>query len=42
VQAQEVMKQGKPVNRTAAIVIIGVWLLIAALVVVFVVRLDGK
>jgi uncharacterized membrane protein YkvA (DUF1232 family) len=42
VQAQEVMQQGKPVNRTAAIVIIGVWLLIVALVVVFAVRLINS
>ena len=42
VQAQEVMQQGKPVNRTAAVVIIGIWLLIAALVVVFAVRLINS
>ena len=42
VRAQEVMQQGKPVNRTAAAVIIGIWLLIAALVVVFAVRLINS
>ncbi len=38
-QAQEVMKQGKPVNRAAAGIIIAIWVLLAALVIVFVVRL---
>ncbi len=38
-QAQEVMKQGKPVNRVAAGIIIAIWVLLAALVIVFVVRL---
>jgi uncharacterized membrane protein YkvA (DUF1232 family) len=42
VRAQEVMQQGKPVNRAAAAVIIGIWLLIAALVVVFAVRLINS
>jgi uncharacterized membrane protein YkvA (DUF1232 family) len=37
-KAQEVMAQGKPVNRTAAAVIIAIWLLLAAWVVVLVVR----
>jgi uncharacterized membrane protein YkvA (DUF1232 family) len=30
-QAAEVMKQGKPVNRWAAVVIVGIWILLAAL-----------
>lgn len=37
-RAREILSQGKPVNRTAAAVIIGIWLLIAALAVVLVVR----
>jgi uncharacterized membrane protein YkvA (DUF1232 family) len=37
-KAQEVMAQGKPVNRAAAAVIIAIWLLLAAWVVVLVVR----
>ncbi len=38
-RAREVMKQGKPVNRAAAAVIIGIWILLAALVVYFLLRL---
>lgn len=38
-KAQEIMRQGKPVNRAAAIVIIAIWLLLAALVIAFMVRL---
>jgi len=34
VKAQEIMQQGKPVNRIAAIVIITIWLLLAALIIV--------
>jgi uncharacterized membrane protein YkvA (DUF1232 family) len=37
-RAQEVMAQGNPVNRVAAAVIVGVWLLLAALAIVLVVR----
>jgi uncharacterized membrane protein YkvA (DUF1232 family) len=33
VKAQEIMRQGKPVNRAAAAVIIAIWLLLAALVI---------
>jgi len=33
VKAQEIMRQGKPVNRVAAAVIIAIWLLLAALVI---------
>ncbi len=32
-QARELIKQGKPVNKTAAAIIIGIWILMAALVV---------
>jgi uncharacterized membrane protein YkvA (DUF1232 family) len=38
-KAQIVMSQGKPINRVAAIVIITIWLLLAAVVIIFVVRL---
>jgi len=38
-KAQEVVAQGKPVNRAAAVVIIAIWVLLAALVVVLVVRI---
>jgi uncharacterized membrane protein YidH (DUF202 family) len=37
-KAQEIMRQGKPVNRVAAVVIIAIWLLLAALVIALVVR----
>ena len=37
-RAEEAMRAGKPVNRTAAAVIVGVWLCLAALVVVYLVR----
>jgi uncharacterized membrane protein YkvA (DUF1232 family) len=37
-QAKEVMKQGKPVNRIAAAIIIAIWLLLAGLVVIFSIR----
>ena len=37
-QAQEVMRQGQPVNRWAAAIIVVLWLLLAALAVVFVMR----
>ncbi len=42
VQAQEVMRQGKPVNRVGAVVIIVVWLLLAALAIALVARLVGE
>jgi uncharacterized membrane protein YkvA (DUF1232 family) len=42
-KAQDVMShQGKPVNRTAAVVIIAIWLLLAAGAVLLVVRLIGS
>jgi uncharacterized membrane protein YkvA (DUF1232 family) len=37
-RAQEAISQGKPVNRAAAVVIVLIWLLLAALAVVLVVR----
>ena len=38
-KAQEVIRQGKPVNRAAAVVIVMIWLLLAALVIAFMLRL---
>ena len=38
-KAQEIMRQGKPVNRVAAIVIVAIWLLLAAFIVAFMIRL---
>ncbi len=37
-RSEEVMRQGKPVNKVAAVVIIGIWLLLAALVIAFIWR----
>ncbi len=37
-KSRELMNQDKPVNRTAALIIIAIWLLLAALVVSFLVR----
>jgi uncharacterized membrane protein YkvA (DUF1232 family) len=42
VQAREVMKQGKPVNRLAAAIIIIIWIILALLVLVFLARLARK
>ena len=39
-KARDVMSQGKPVNRTAAVVIVAVWLLLAAGMVLLMVRLT--
>ncbi len=38
-KAQEIIRQGKPVNRVAAVVIIAIWLLLAALMIALVVRI---
>ena len=38
-RAQEVMAQGKPVSRTAAAVVVATWLLLAALMIVLVMRI---
>jgi len=38
-KAQEIMRQGRPVNRMAAVVVIAIWLFLAALVIVFMARL---
>jgi len=40
-QVQEIMRQGKPVNRVAAGVIVAIWLFLAALAVALVVRLSN-
>lgn len=37
-KAQAVFAQGKPVNRVAAVVIISIWLLLAALAIALIVR----
>jgi uncharacterized membrane protein YkvA (DUF1232 family) len=39
--AQEVMAQGKPVNRTAAVIIVAIWLLLAALAIALVIRVRS-
>jgi uncharacterized membrane protein YkvA (DUF1232 family) len=41
-RAQEVMRAGKPINRWAAVVIIAIWLLLAALAIAIVVRVVGQ
>ena len=38
-KAQEIIRQGKPVNRVAAIIIISVWVLLAALAIAFLLRI---
>ncbi len=40
-RAQEVMREGKPVSRAAAAVIVAIWLLLAALGIAIVVRIIG-
>ena len=41
-KAQEIIRQGKPVNRIAAVVIISIWLLLAAFFVVLTIRLFNN
>lgn len=41
-KAQEIIRQGKPVNRVAAIVIISIWFLLAAFFVVLTIHLFNK
>ena len=41
VRAREVMAQGKPVNKAAAVAIVAIWLLLAALSIVLLARLFG-
>ena len=38
-KAQEIMQQGKPINRIAAVVIVAIWLFLAALGIIFMVRM---
>ncbi len=38
VKSREVMKQGKPVNRRAAAIIVLIWLVLAAIAIVLVIR----
>jgi uncharacterized membrane protein YidH (DUF202 family) len=38
-KAREIMRQGKPVNRAAAVVIVAIWLLVAALVIAVLMRI---
>lgn len=40
-KAQAIIQQGKPINRVAAIVIVGVWLLLAALAIALIVKLTA-
>lgn len=40
-RAREVMTQGRPTNRAAAVVIVGLWLLLAALGIALAVRAFG-
>lgn len=37
-KAQEIMGQGKPVNRVAAVIIISIWLILALLCIVFIIN----
>jgi uncharacterized membrane protein YkvA (DUF1232 family) len=41
-KAREVMKQGKPVNRTAAAIIVAIWLFLAVLTIVFVIQVIRR
>ena len=42
VKAQEIIRQGKPVNRAAAVVIVVIWLLLAALIITVLVRVFSR
>jgi len=39
-KAQEIISQGKPVNRIAAIIIVSIWILLAALAIIFIIRFS--
>ena len=39
-KALEILSQGKPVNRVAAAVIVGIWLLLAAFAIALIIRLT--
>ena len=42
VKAQEIIRQGKPVNRAAATVIVAIWLLLAAFIIALMVRVFSR
>jgi uncharacterized membrane protein YkvA (DUF1232 family) len=42
VKAQDIMRQGKPVNRTAVVIIVAIWLLLAAFIITVLVRLFSR
>ncbi|MBI5876915.1 MAG: DUF1232 domain-containing protein [Chloroflexi bacterium] len=42
IRAEEVMAQGKPINRIAAAIIIGIWLLLAALAGVWLLKVFDR
>ena len=37
-KSEEIMRQGKPVNRVAAAIIIGVWILLAAMLIIIAIQ----
>ena len=41
-KAQEVIRQGKPINRSAAFVIVAIWLLLATLSIVFIAQIIRR
>ena len=41
-RAQDVMAQGKPVNRTAAAIVVAIWLLLAALAIALIIRMVSR
>ena len=41
-KAQEIIRQGKPVNQAAAAVIVVIWLLLAALIITVLVRVFSR
>jgi len=41
-KAQEIINQGKPVNRVAAIIIISIWLLLAALAIALIISIYKR
>ncbi len=42
VKAQEIIRQGKPVNRAAAVVIVVIWLLLAAFIIIVLARVFSR
>jgi hypothetical protein len=41
-QAREIIRQGKPVNRAAAVVIVTIWLLLAAFIIAVLSRVFSR